>query len=182
MDEVKVTPKKKKEPVDVFEVEMPTKPAPKKTAAAATKPVKKAKDKEPEPNFINDGRLAKISGLGLILFSFLLAVAFTSYLFTLSDDQSEVLNGGLTTLADNTVVVKNALGRFGAWIAHEFINNLFGLSAYLIALTSFVVGFNLLVRKNVFPALKITIYSILGIVWFSAALAFANGLIIPTSV
>lgn len=159
------------------QAEMPVKPTGEK------KPVKKAKDdKEPEPTWYNDGRLAKVSGLALILFSFILAVAFTSYLFTLADDQSEMMNGGLATLADNTVQVKNALGRLGAWLAHQFINNLFGLSSYLIALTSFVTGFNLLLRKNVFPAFKIAVYSLIGMVWFSSALAFVNGLIVPNSV
>ena len=177
MEEIKVIPKKKKEPVDVPQAEMPVKPTREK------KPVKKAKDdKEPEPTWYNDGRLAKVSGLALILFSFILAVAFTSYLFTLADDQSEMMNGGLATLADNTVQVKNALGRLGAWLAHQFINNLFGLSSYLIALTSFVTGFNLLLRKNVFPAFKIAVYSLIGMVWFSSALAFVNGLIVPNSV
>jgi len=177
MEEIKVIPKKKKEPVDVPQAEMPVKPTGEK------KPVKKAKDdKEPEPTWYNDGRLAKVSGLALILFSFILAVAFTSYLFTLADDQSEMMNGGLATLADNTVQVKNALGRLGAWLAHQFINNLFGLSSYLIALTSFVTGFNLLLRKNVFPAFKIAVYSLIGMVWFSSALAFVNGLIVPNSV
>jgi S-DNA-T family DNA segregation ATPase FtsK/SpoIIIE len=177
MEEIKVTTKKKKEPVEPVQEEKPVK------AAREKKPVKKAKDdKEPEPTWYNDGRMAKISGLTLILFSFILAVAFTSYLFTLADDQSEMMNGGLATLADNTVQVKNALGRLGAWLAHQFINNLFGLSSYLIALTSFVVGFNLLLRKNVFPAVKITIYSLIGIVWLSSALAFVNGLIVPNSI
>ena len=179
MEEIKVTPKKKKEPVavDAAQAETPVKPVREK------KPVKKTKDdKEPEPTWYNDGRMAKISGLSLILFSFILAVAFTSYLFTLADDQSEMINGGLATLADNTVQVKNALGRLGAWLAHQFINNLFGLSSYLIALTSFVIGFNLLLRKNVFPAVKIALYSLIGIVWFSSALAFVNGLIVPNSV
>ncbi len=177
MEEIKITPKKKKEPVDVIQEEKSVKPTREK------KVVKKSKDdKEPELGWHNDGRLAKIGGLSLILFSFVLAVAFTSYLFTLADDQSEMLNGGLATLADNTIHSKNALGRLGAWLAHQFINNLFGLSSYLFALTSFVIGFNLLVRKNVFPVFKVTIYSLLGLIWFSSALAFANGLIIPTSV
>ena len=177
MEEIKTTPKKKKELADAVQEEKTAK------ATREKKPVKKAKEeKEDEPTWYNDGRLAKVTGLGLILFAFILAVAFTSYLFTLADDQSEMLNGGLASLADNTVVVKNALGRLGAWLAHEFMNNLFGLSAYLIALTSFVVGFNLLVRKNVFPAFKVTIYSLLGLVWFSSALAFVNGLIVPNSV
>ena len=177
MEEIKVTPKKKKEPIEVMQDEKPVKPAREK------KVVKKTKDdKEPESGWHNDGRLAKIGGLSLILFSFVLAVAFTSYLFTLADDQSEMINGGLSTLGDSTVHAKNALGRLGAWIAYQFINNLFGLSSYLIALTSFVLGFNLLVRKSVFPVVKISIYSLLGLVWFSAALAFANGLIVPNSV
>jgi len=177
MEEIKVTSKKKKEPAEVVQEEKPVKPVREK------KVVKKAKDDtEPESTWYNDGRIAKITGLGLILFSFILAVAFTSYLFTLADDQSEVLNGGLATLADNTVQVKNALGRLGAWLAHQFINNLFGLSSYLIALTSFVIGFNLLLRKSVFPAFKIALYSLIGLVWFSSALAFVNGLIVPNSV
>jgi len=177
MEEIKVTPKKKKEPVEVVQEEKPVKPAREK------KVVKKTKDdKEPESGWHNDGRLAKIGGLSLVLFSFVLAVAFTSYLFTLADDQSEMINGGLSTLGDSTVHAKNALGRLGAWIAYQFINNLFGLSSYLIALTSFVLGFNLLVRKSVFPVIKISIYSLLGLVWFSAALGFANGLIVPSSV
>lgn len=156
--------------------------------ATAPKPrdkkvAKKAKeDKEPETNWRNDGRLAKTTGLALILFAFLMAVAFTSYLFTLADDQSEVMNGGLSTLTDSSVKATNALGRLGAWMANFFMDELFGLSAYLFAVTSFAVGFNLLVQKKVFNALKIGSYSMFGVIWFSAATAFANSLIQPTSV
>jgi S-DNA-T family DNA segregation ATPase FtsK/SpoIIIE len=39
-----------------------------------------------------------------------------------------------------------------------------------------------LLRKNVFPAFKIAVYSLIGMVWFSSALAFVNGLIVPNSV
>ena len=89
------------------------------------KKVKKPKEeKEPDPKFWNDGRLPKITGLLLISFSFILALAFVSYLFTAASDQSEILNTGLSVLSDNTVKSDNALGRLGAWLSHLFINRL----------------------------------------------------------
>ena len=108
-------------------------------------------------------------------------MAFTSYLFTLADDQSEVANG-IGSFTDGSVQVKNSLGRLGAWLAHSFINNLFGLASYLFALVSFAVGFNLLVRKSVFPAYKVIVYSFVALVWFSATFAYANALAMPGSI
>lgn len=139
---------------------------------------KEASAEEPQPTWWNDGRMSKISGLLLILFSFVLVVSFTSYFFTVIDDQSEVLNGSLST----ALKADNALGPVGAWIAHGFIHNLFGISSYLFALAAFAAGFNLLVQKKVFQAFKISLYSFFGLVWFSSALAFANFLVYPTSV
>ena len=181
MEETVTTPKKKKAAEDVFEITNAEITAP-KPPKEKKQPKKLKEDKEPESNWRNDGRLAKITGLLLTLFSFVLAVAFTSYLFTLSDDQSEIINGGLTSVTDNSVQVKNALGRLGAGLANLFINNLFGLSSYLFAVTSFAVGFNLLVQKIVFNVLKIAAYSFIGVIWFSSALAFANSLIQPNSI
>lgn len=147
------------------------------------KKVKKPKeDKEPELRFWNDGRLPKITGLFLISFSFITALAFTSYLFTVAGDQSDVMNSGLSVLADNSVQSDNALGRLGAWLSHLFIHRLFGFSSFFLVVLSFAVGFNLLMRKSIFPAWKIFIYSFVDIVWFSSALAFLNQLIYPESI
>lgn len=171
-------PKRRKKSEDPMQEEQTV------VAPRAKKP-KKAAAEEEQPatgdKWWNDGRGAKIAGLGLILFSFILAVAFTSYLFTLADDQSEVANG-IGSFTDGSVQVKNALGRLGAWLAHSFINNLFGLASYLFVLVSFAVGFNLLVRKSVFPAYKVIVYSFIALVWFSAALAYVNALAMPASI
>jgi S-DNA-T family DNA segregation ATPase FtsK/SpoIIIE len=140
------------------------------------------KEKEPEVKWWNDGRVSKISGLLFLLFSFVMAVSFTSYLFTLADDQSEIFNSGIGALTDNNIQVKNALGRLGAWLANLFINNLFGLSSYLAVVASFAIGFNLLIRKNVFPLFKISLYSFIGLLWFSSAFSFANSLLQPNSI
>ena len=185
MEEINASPKKKKDMEPIFEIENVVAEKQAAKQPREKKPVKKAKEKEStasETKWWNDGRVAKIGGLSFILFSFALAVAFTSYFFTLAEDQSEVIGSGVSTLTDNSLQVKNALGRLGAWLANLFINNLFGLSSYLFVVTFFAIGFNWLVRKNVFPALRISLYSFVGVVWFSSALAFANYLIYPTSI
>lgn len=174
-------PKRKKAVEDALETTIaePLTPKP----AKAKKPSAKQKaTAENQESWSNDGRLSKISGVILILFSFLLAVSFTSYFFTMSDDQSEVINSGVALLSDNTTQATNTLGRLGAWLANLFLNNLFGVSSYLIAITCFAIGFNLLVQKKVFNAFKISAYSVAGIIWLSSALAFANSLIQPDSI
>lgn len=174
-EEIKTAKRKAKEVEAETPIEKPAK------APRAKKESRKEKEppvEETASNWWNDGRLSKISGLLLILFSFVLVVSFTSYFFTVIDDQSEVLNGSLST----ALKTENALGPVGAWLAHGFIHNLFGISSYLFALATFAAGFNLLVQKRVFQAFKISMYSFFGLVWFSSAFAFANFLVYPASV
>ena len=143
---------------------------------------KKAKaDLDLEEENVSDGRLQKVAGIVFLLLSVIMLVAFSSYLFTLAEDQSDVTQGaGL--LLERKTEVKNALGRFGAWLSDLMIDHLFGLSSFGFILISFVVGFNLLVQKQVFPILKISLYSFFSMIWLSATLAFANFLIYPQSV
>ncbi|MCS6933699.1 MAG: DNA translocase FtsK [Chitinophagales bacterium] len=142
---------------------------------------KKAKeDAATAPKFWNDGRLSKITGLVLMLLAFVMAVAFTSYMFNAAVDQSEV--AGSNTSLNGAEGAANAFGTLGAKLAHGMIHGMFGLAAYLFVWMSFAAGFNLLVQKNVFNILKIFIYCFFGIVWLSVALAFANMLILPDSI
>ena len=159
---------------------------PKAKPARAKKPSAKAdfeeEDGDEKLQWWKDGRLGKIAGMGLLLGSFILAVAFTSYLFTVSDDQSDLLNNTAGALTDTTLKVHNTLGRLGAVLAHVFIDKLFGLASYLFCGVLFVTGFNLLMQKKIFNALKVSLYSFFGLVWLSAALSFMNYLVHPSSV
>ncbi len=159
---------------------------PKAKPARAKKPSAKAdfeeEDGDEKLQWWKDGRLGKIAGMGLLLGSFILAVAFTSYLFTVSDDQSDLLNNTAGALTDTTLKVHNTLGRLGAVLAHVFIDKLFGLASYLFCGVLFVTGFNLLMQKKIFNALKVSLYSFFGLVWLSAALSFVNYLVHPSSV
>ena len=156
---------------------------PKAKPARAKKPSAKAdfeeEDGDEKLQWYKDGRVGKIAGMALLLGSFILAVAFTSYLFTVSDDQSDLLNNAGSALADNSLKVHNTLGRLGAVLAHIFIDKLFGLASYLFCGVLFVTGFNLLMQKKVFNVLKVSLYSFFALVWLSATLSFANQLIHP---
>ena len=151
--------------------------------ARAKKPSTKAdfeeEDGDEKLQWYKDGRLGKIAGMGLLLGSFIFAVAFTSYLFTVSDDQSDLLNNASSALTDNSLQVHNTLGRLGAVLAHIFIDRLFGLASYLFCGVLFVTGFNLLMQRKVFNALKVSLYSFFALVWLSATLSFVNHLIHP---
>lgn len=162
-----------------------TQEQPKAKPARTKKPSAKA-DFEPEDGdeklqWWRDGRLAKIAGMSLLLGSFILAASFTSYLFTVSDDQSDLLNNATRALTDTTLQVHNSLGRLGAVLAHVFIDRLFGLASYLFCGVLFVTGFNLLMQRRVFNALKVSLYSFFGLVWLSATLSFINYLVHPAS-
>ncbi|MBS1618955.1 MAG: DNA translocase FtsK 4TM domain-containing protein, partial [Bacteroidetes bacterium] len=169
---------KKQDMEDTPKDEPKAKPARKKKAAA---PADFASEGEETLQWWRDGRLSKLGGMAFLSFTFVLAVAFTSYFFTASDDQSDLLNNATGALMDNSLKVNNTLGRLGAVLAHIFIDQLFGIASYFFCIVFFVVGFNMLTQKKVFNAVKVSAYSLFGLIWLSSALSFANYLIYPAS-
>ncbi len=169
---------KKQDMEDTPKDEPKAKQARKKKAAA---PADFASEGEETLQWWRDGRLSKLGGMAFLSFAFVLAVAFTSYFFTASDDQSDLLNNATGALMDNSLKVNNALGRLGAVLAHIFIDQLFGIASYFFCIVFFVVGFNMLTQKKVFNAVKVSAYSLFGLIWLSSALSFANYLIYPAS-
>src|SRR5690606_1918672 len=135
-------------------------------------------------------KIVKIVGLFLILISFLLAVAFISYLFTWKEDQSyiNVTNGGWKTLlhtseelhADSTPAVENKLGKLGALLANQFIFEWFGIASFLFVLLFFILGYKFLYRKSLLPIGKTILYSLLGIIFISVTLGFIQDYIEDT--
>lgn len=182
--------KKKKDETAENAVEETAKEKPQKAKPIKQSEVKKSSKKMKEdfdtpieePNFLKDGRAIKILGLLLLLFSFFLAVALTSFLFTIEEDQSLVHGNSLQTLTDNSIRAQNALSRLGAVIANFFFNNLFGFSSFILVGILFAAGFNLLLQKRVFNILKLTLNGTLLAIWVAATLAFANYLIFPDSI
>ena len=121
---------------------------------------------------VKDERTTKIAGALCLLFAIFLFIAFTSYLFTWQEDQDKVHQFGIKIFATNDVRVHNLLGVLGAYVAHIFIYNGFGIASYLFCTFFFVLGINLLFGKKIFSLIRNLRYVIIGLVVMSMAMAF----------
>lgn len=138
-----------------------------KTKAADTEPLKQEKEETVEvKKLLKDDRTHKIFGSFLLLLAFLFFIAFTSYLFTWGEDQDKFT---YRMLLANDIKVQNLLGTFGAFMAEIFIRHGFGIAAYLLCSTFFVLGINLFFGKKVFSVLRNIKYLIVGLPVLSVA-------------
>ncbi len=121
-----------------------------------------------------DERTWKIVGTVFILIAVFLFISFVSYLFTWEEDQ-DVAKKGFSVLFDNTLSAQNLLGRLGALVSDLFINYGFGLASFLICTFFFVVGINLLFRRNVFSIGRNLKYVTVGLLVLSVSMSFLSG-------
>ena len=91
-------------------------------------------------SFLSNSRFQKIFALTLLLFSVYMAIAFTSYMFTWSNDHSEVMGN----MFSNEQRVENWLGKFGALISYIFIYKWFGFASFIFPILFFVIGVRIL--------------------------------------
>ncbi len=120
---------------------------------------------------LKDERTHKIAGSILLLIAILLFIAFTSYLFTWSEDQDKF---SYRMLLANDIKVQNLLGTFGAFISEIFIRKGFGIASYLICTFFFVLGINLFFGKKVFSVSRNVKYLLVGlpVICLGAAVVF----------
>ena len=138
-------------------------------------PEKLTEEKEEQVSFekvIKDERTRKILGAFLLLISFFLFVAFSSYLFTWAEDQDKVRSRGIGILMPNNLDIANLLGSFGAYISYLFFYEGFGVASYLFCSFFFVAGANLLFNRQIFSIPRNLKYLFLGIIVLSVSFAF----------
>ena len=135
-----------------------------KAAAPVAEILKKDKEEKIEvKKLLKDERTHKITGSIFILLALLFFIAFTSYLFTWAEDQSEVMQQGSGMLLGTESKVANLMGTFGAYMSHLFMYKGFGVASYLICSFLFVVGVNLFFGRKIFSVFKNIKYLILGL-------------------
>jgi S-DNA-T family DNA segregation ATPase FtsK/SpoIIIE len=122
--------------------------------------------------FFANERLHKVSGLFLLLLSVFMVIAFTSFFFTREADFDKVSGSWWELFSRQDLQVDNWLGKFGAVLAHQFINQWFGISAWVLALVSFLTGFRILFRVELLPIVKTLKYSFFAFFFIAAALGY----------
>ncbi|MEO7307549.1 MAG: DNA translocase FtsK [Ferruginibacter sp.] len=146
---------------------MANKLKPSKSKAVDPEQLKQEKEETVEvKQLLKDERTHKIAGSILLLLAFLFFIAFTSYLFTWSEDQDKF---SYRMLLANDIKVQNLLGTFGAFISEIFIRHGFGIASYLLCTTFFVLGINLFFGKKIFSVFRNIKYLIVGLPVISVA-------------
>ena len=143
-----------------------------KAKSVDTDQLKQEKEETVEvKQLFKDERTHKIAGSILLLIAILLFIAFTSYLFTWSEDQDKF---SYRMLLANDIKVQNLLGTFGTFISEIFIRKGFGIASYLICTFFFVLGINLFFGKKVFSVSRNIKYLLVGlpVICLAAAVVF----------
>lgn len=99
-------------------------------------------DSQSKPKFkLFTDRNRVVFGVLLVLFSVALFFAFISFLLYWREDQSAVY-----ALADRSAQAYNWLGKFGAYLAHIFIFQSFGVASFIFVKLFFVTGLHLILK------------------------------------
>ena len=123
--------------------------------------------------FCKDERLHNSIGLFLLLIGCYLFISFTSYLFTWKYDYSIINDQPFSfVFTNNDLLVKNWLGKLGAFTAHKFLKVWFGISSYFFVFIALLFGSRILFKFKRIPIIKSFKVSFLGLIWLSMTLAF----------
>ncbi len=111
-------------------------------------------------------------GVLLMLVSLLLEVAFLSYIFTGSADQSEVNALGYEPIRDFGANTRNVLGAFGAFVSQVFVYRWFGIAALAIPIVPFLAGWRLVFGFDLLHLNRTTREVIFFTLWISTLLGY----------
>ena len=123
--------------------------------------------------FFSDERLHKSVGLIFLLIGFYLFLSFTSYLFTWKNYYSLVNDKSFSfVFSSEEIIIKNWLGKLGAFTAHKFLKVWFGISSYFFCYISLLVGARILFKFKLISIVKSLKVSFLGLIWISMTAGF----------
>jgi S-DNA-T family DNA segregation ATPase FtsK/SpoIIIE len=141
--------------------------AKKKTSAKKTK--NKASSKVKKPNFTLSNQQKLVFGSLLLILGILLFIAFLSYFFTGSADQSII--GEFTS---REVQAENWLNKVGAWVSNLFIYKGFGIASFIFSGLVFVSGIYVLLNIKKTRLARHWFWGTLIIIWLAVFFGFVG--------
>ncbi len=123
-------------------------------------------------SFFNDRRFQLTLGFFLLGLSLFLLTSFISYLFTGKADQSVIDAVSTIGLKESGLEAENWLGLFGAFSAHYFIFNWFGIAAFLIPPLCFLAGYFAAYRKEIYALDRAGFFVLFFLLWVSISMGF----------
>ncbi len=123
-------------------------------------------------NFSEKPNVRLVLGLILLFSGIYLGASFISYLRSWTYDQSLMSQSFNEVLARPEVQAKNALGKVGAGLAHQFIYKWFGLAAFLVAWFLILLGLRLSLNLRKFPLDRALAVNLFLLFWIPSFLAF----------
>lgn len=131
----------------------------------------KKKTKNINPSFFKDDRIKIITGAFILIASIYLFFSILSYFFTWQVDQSKLDISFFELFKDRSIDVENWTGKLGAFLAHIFVHNWFGVASLSFVFLFALLGLRMLSLKFL-SIKKTTKYVLIITLWLSVALGY----------
>ncbi|WP_308993349.1 DNA translocase FtsK [Mariniflexile litorale] len=128
---------------------------------------KQPRKKIRKPSFKLSSQQKLVYGSFLVIFGFILFMAFFSFLFTGEADQSS-----LSDFASRNVKTENWVSKSGAWLSDFFIQRGFGVASFIISGLIFLSGIYVLMNLSKAKLRTHWFWGILIVIWLSILLGF----------
>lgn len=113
-----------------------------------------------------------VFGFFLLATALYLAGAFVSYYLNWTADQSLMGLSYQEVISHPDLQARNALGIFGAGLAHQFIHLWFGVAAFIIPWFLILAGLRLIVSANLRPLQQALASNLFLLIWLPSFMAF----------
>ncbi len=111
-------------------------------------------------------------GVFFMLLGMVMEIAFLSYFFTGSSDQSALDTAGHEGIREAGRLTENFFGYFGALTAHVFIFRWFGVGALLLPVIPFMAGWKLFFKSELLPLGRNTKRLLFYTLWLSLVFGY----------
>jgi len=122
-------------------------------------------------SFLTDQRIRFFFSILLLAFTFYLAIAFISFIFSGDADQSKFDLSFKELVFNSDIRVENKAGKAGAWLSEMIINRGFGIGSYVFLYLLSAIGLRMMGRKgeHFYRNFSLAVFLVL---WLSLTLGF----------